>query len=137
MDEALGRYTIERVLGEGGMGRVYCASDTKLLRRVALKVLHSADERGRRGARLEEARAAAAITHENAVTIFDVGEVDGAPYIAMEYIQGEPLRAYIGDASIPIERRIEWLAAIALALGAAHERGLVHRDVKPECHCSA
>ncbi len=130
--QVFGRYTIERVLGEGGMGRVYRASDTKLLRRVALKVLHSADDEDGAALILKEARAAAAITHENAVTIFDVGEVDGAPYIAMEYIQGEPLRAYIGDASIPIERRIEWLAAIALALGAAHERGLIHRDVKPE-----
>lgn len=130
--QVFGRYTIERVLGEGGMGRVYRASDTKLLRRVALKVLHSADDADGAALILREARAAAAITHENAVTIFDVGEVDGAPYIAMEYIQGETLRAYVGDASISIERRIEWLVAIARALGAAHERGLVHRDVKPE-----
>lgn len=87
------RYTIEALLGEGGMGVVYRAVDTKLRRRVALKVLRAisadADAWSVAVARmLREARAAAALNHPNAVGIFDVGEVDGAPYLAMEFIEG-------------------------------------------------
>ncbi len=138
------RYVIEAVLGEGGMGRVYRALDTRLERRVALKILRAPTET-RDGAGissgdvsdgpsrlLREARAAAALDHPNAVSVFDVGEVDGIPYIAMELIEGRSLRGWMGDPSVPVERRIRWLIEIAQALAAAHARGLVHRDVKPE-----
>ena len=134
--EPFDRYLIEAGLGEGGMGQVYRALDTRLRRHVALKVI-SVKEGGALSSEgaarlLREARAAAAIDHPNAVSIFDVGEVDGVPYLAMEFIEGRTLRASIGDASVPMPKRVEWLVAVGRALAAAHKRGLVHRDVKPE-----
>jgi serine/threonine protein kinase/tetratricopeptide (TPR) repeat protein len=130
------RYTIEALLGEGGMGEVYRALDSRLHRRVALKVLRSAksdaETWGRAVARmLREARAAAALNHPNAVAIYDVGEVDGAPYLAMELIEGASLRRLLGS-SVPLGRRLRWLCDVARALSAAHRAGLVHRDIKPE-----
>src|SRR5689334_13420178 len=107
--DTVDRYTIEAVLGEGGMGRVYRAYDPKLHRRVALKVLHvrspgtpAPNENVSEGAArmLREARAAAALDHPNAVSIFDVGEIDGTPFIAMELVEGHPLRAYVGAPGI-------------------------------------
>src|SRR5215467_8259237 len=99
---AFGRYVIEDLLGEGGMGQVYRAEDTQLDRRVALKVLlvrgaeapHWEEAKARM---LREARAAAALEHPNAVAIYDLGDVDGTPFIAMEYVPGKVLSAYIGD----------------------------------------
>src|SRR5437870_2676341 len=128
------RYVIGALLGRGGMGEVYRAQDTRLQRAVALKILRG-EEGGTDGrlstegaARLlREARAAAAMDHPNAVAIFDVGECDGTPFLAMEFINGKTLRAYIGDKALPLERRIRWLIDMARALGAAHKRGLVHR----------
>jgi serine/threonine-protein kinase len=132
------RYLIEAPLGQGGMGEVYRAYDPRLRRKIALKVLRL-DKKGASGSEhegserlLREARVAAALDHPNAVSVFDVGEVDGMPYIAMELVKGATLRAFIGDASVSLERRVRWLVDIARALAAAHERGLVHRDVKPE-----
>src|SRR5687768_12988373 len=133
------RYTIEDTLGEGGMGVVYRALDAKLERKVALKVLRnekaasdSDDTRGRAVARmLREARAAAALSHPNAVHIYDVGEHDGTPYLAMELIEGTSLRSFIG-ADVPLATRLRWLGDIGKALSAAHKAGLVHRDIKPE-----
>src|SRR5262249_11294840 len=131
------RYTIEELLGEGGMGCVYRARDTRLGRRVALKVI-SAGQRDGQGdadanARLvREARAAAALDHPNAVSIFDVGEYEGAPFIVMELVSGRTLRDAIGDASVPAATYVAQLADVARALGVAHKRGLVHRDIKPE-----
>lgn len=130
------RYVVERLLGAGGMGQVYVARDTKLARRVALKVVHAdrvSAESGEWAARmLREARAAASFSHPNAVAVYDVGEVDGAPFIAMELCEGAPLRRVIGDPDVPLSTRLRWLVEIADALGAAHEQGIVHRDVKPE-----
>jgi serine/threonine-protein kinase len=137
--EAFDRYVIEDVLGQGGMGVVYRARDPKLHRSVALKVLAprregaSSESEAEGAARLlREARAAAALDHPNAVAIFDVGEVEGAPFIAMELVEGSSLRAHVGDASATLAQRVGWLVDVAKALHAAHERGLVHRDVKPE-----
>jgi serine/threonine-protein kinase len=135
--ERFGRYTIESRIGEGGMGTVYAAIDTKLERRVALKLLRADGEKGDAGGEgrsermLREARAAASLEHPNAVRIHDVGEVGDVPYIAMELVVGQSLRTLIGE-EMPLSTRLGWLVDVARALHAAHERGLVHRDVKPD-----
>jgi serine/threonine-protein kinase len=127
------RYTVEALIGQGGMGSVYRAQDTRLGRRVALKVI--SDRVAGPHARerlLREALAAAALDHPNAIAIFDVGEIDGGPYIVMELCAGRTLRAEIGDQSVPLSARLTQLADIGRALAGAHRRGLVHRDIKPE-----
>ncbi len=132
------RYSIEALLGEGGMGRVYKAHDSRLHRRVALKILSvvassSPELRSEGVARLiREARAAAVLDHPNSVAIHDVGEHDGVPYIAMELVNGRTLRAYVGSTDVPFEQRLRWLVDVARALSAAHKAGIVHRDIKPE-----
>lgn len=135
--DRIGRYRIQSVLGQGGMGRVYRARDEHLERDVAIKVVatetSSADAGGSYGARLlREGRAAAAVTHKNLVAVFDVGEHEGHPYIVMELVHGSTLRAYIGEESVPIDRRLAWLREAAEGLHKAHQVGLVHRDVKPD-----
>lgn len=142
---AVDRYTIEALIGRGGMGEVYRAVDTKLRRKVALKVLRM-DERRPDGDRradgethpdgvarlFREARAAAALTHPNTVAIHDLGESDtGLFYIVMELVNGQPLLAYVGDERVSLARRLKWLTEIARALATAHKAGVIHRDVKP------
>lgn len=132
------RYIIQGVLGEGGMGRVYRAFDVRLERRLALKILsapaEATSEESRRAvaAILREARAAAALDHPNAVSIFELGEHNNVPFIAMELVAGRALRFFVGRPEVPIEQRIHWLADVAKALDAAHRAGIVHLDVKPE-----
>jgi hypothetical protein len=131
--DAFERYTIEALIGQGGMGCVYRAFDPRLGRRVALKVISEGSTHAAANARLvREARAAAAFDHPNAVAIFDVGELDGAPYIVMELVEGRTLRQVAGDPLLPIPTRLAQLSGVARALAAAHQRGLVHRDIKPE-----
>lgn len=131
------RYTVEASLGDGGMGHVYKAFDTQLHRRVALKLLNTPRGDGAAAPQaaallLREARAAAALNHANAVTVFEVGEHEGVPFMAMELIEGRPLRHLIGRPDIALVRRLRWLHGIANALAAAHAAGIVHLDVKPE-----
>ncbi|MFT3770730.1 MAG: DUF2378 family protein [Minicystis sp.] len=129
------RYTIEAIIGEGGMGRVCRAFDTRLHRRVALKVLHlveGADAADAVASALREARAAAAIAHPNATAVYDADEIDGLPYIVMEFVPGTSLRQIISGPPVPMSLRLRWLLDIAGALGAAHQVGIIHRDVKPE-----
>jgi hypothetical protein len=131
----VGRFRIDAQLGSGGMGDVYRAYDPVLDRAVALKVLRtdrSADDQQRMRRVVREARAAAALTHPNTVTIFEVGEADREVFIAMELLEGEDLRAVMERGEASIAEKLRWLLEAARALGAAHERGLVHRDVKPE-----
>ncbi|HEX4515010.1 MAG TPA: protein kinase, partial [Polyangiaceae bacterium] len=134
--DKLAHYTIESLLGSGGMGAVYLAVDSRLHRRVALKVILDSDrpeEVKESAARLlREARAAASLTHPNIVGVFDVGETDGRVYLAMEYVVGKTMRELMRDDAITWQRRLRWLVEVARALGAAHREGLVHRDIKPE-----
>lgn len=127
------RYTIEAVLGRGGMGEVYLASDPRLRRKVAIKVVRDDENTGEAAARLRrEARTAAALSHPNVVAVHDVGEVDGVYFIVMEYVKGESLHARLRRGEpIPLARRLGWLVEVARALASAHGVGVVHRDVKP------
>lgn len=132
--ESFERYTIEQRIGLGGLGEVYRAFDTRLLRSVAIKIIRRdrVHDWSSAAARfLREARVAASLQHPNTVAIHDLGEVRGTLFIVMELIRGNTLRSFIGDASIPVELRLEWLAGTARGLAAAHEAGIIHRDVKP------
>ena len=114
------------------MGEVYRAHDENLRRKVALKVLHPDLAVPDAAARMvREARAAAALTHPNTIAIHDLGEIDGTVFIVMELVSGAPLRAYVGDDTVPVTQKLRWLVDVARGLGAAHKAGLVHRDVKP------
>jgi serine/threonine-protein kinase len=130
--ETFERYEIESLIGRGGMGEVYRATDTRLRRKVALKVLRPDRGGDEAVARLfREARSAAGLSHPNTVAIHDVGEAEGIFYIVMELVTGAPLLAYVGDLRVPVARKLGWLVDVARALAAAHKTGVIHRDVKP------
>jgi len=130
----LGPYEVMSVLGAGGMGEVYCALDTRLNRRVALKVLPAAStlDADRLQRFEQEARAASALNHPNIVTIYDVGGADSLRYMAMELIEGSTLRSLIAHGLLPLPQALQIAAQIARALAKAHDAGIVHRDLKPE-----
>ncbi len=125
---AWGRYRLEGLLGEGGMGRVYAAFDPRLERRVALKLLRS-DEPLLVERFLAEARAQARVEHEHVCRVYEVGEVEGHPYIAMQLVEGRTLRET--GPEMRLEERVELMRKVAEAVHAAHRTGLIHRDVKP------
>jgi serine/threonine-protein kinase len=136
-DTLSGKYKVERLLGEGGMGEVFVAEDTDLGRRVALKVLRglgaagqaAAEERLRR-----EARVLAAIGHPNIVQIFDIGRTTtGAPFLVMELLEGETLFARSQhQGQMPVKHAVTIVAEVLSALQVVHAKGMVHRDMKPE-----
>ncbi|HKP13366.1 MAG TPA: UvrD-helicase domain-containing protein [Blastocatellia bacterium] len=130
----IAHYRVLEPLGSGGMGAVYKALDEKLHREVALKVLPADavthDDRRRRF--LQEARAASRLNHPHILTVYEVGEADGVPFIAMEYIEGETLRQRINGRPLPVAEAIDIALQIAEGLRKAHEHGIVHRDLKPE-----
>jgi serine/threonine protein kinase len=130
------RYEIVRRIGEGGMGAVYEARHTVIGKRVAVKVLlEKFLEKPELVARLlQEARLASSIGHEHIVDVTDFGTtVDGRAFVVMEYLEGESLaELVIRDAPLPVERSLRMVRQVAGALGAAHAKGIVHRDVKPE-----
>ena len=129
----LGHFRITGKLGEGGMGEVYLATDTRLDRKVALKVLPEdvASDPDRRGRFEAEARAASAINHPNITAIYDVGETDGVHYIVMEHVDGEDLSARMASGSLDEGEIVRIGRKVAEALVEAHAVGITHRDIKP------
>src|SRR5260370_14132315 len=130
----LGRYEIRSQLGAGGMGEVYLAQDTKLDRKVALKILPadvaSHQERMRRF--VQEAKSASALNHPNIITIYEIEQIDSVNFIAIEFIDGETLRERTRNAPLKLSKVLDVAVQIASALAAAHAAGIVHRDIKPE-----
>ena len=129
---AIGRYQTVKCIGSGGMGAVYLARDPLLDRPVAIKLLPEPFHTPQQMERFSrEARAAARLTHRNVVTIYDVGEHDGCPFIAMEFIPGETLADHISRQTLPLERRLALTEQLCDGLEHAHCAGIVHRDIKP------
>jgi serine/threonine protein kinase len=126
-------YKILRLLGQGGMGEVYEAEDTKLGRRVALKVLpqHFAAVGDRRERFEREARTVAALNHPAIVTIHSVEEIDGLPFLTMELVDGKILGDLISARGMPLDRFLKIATPLADAVAAAHQQGVLHRDLKP------
>lgn len=133
-DTKISYYKVLEKIGEGGMGEIYKAEDTRLGRMVALKFLSSAHntQEDYRKRFEQEAHAAAALNHPNICTIYSVEENDDKPFISMEYIEGKTLRTVIDNGDLETEEAINYGIRIASALSAAHEKGIVHRDLKPE-----
>ncbi|MCM2315571.1 MAG: serine/threonine protein kinase, partial [Thermoanaerobaculia bacterium] len=129
----LAHYEISALLGKGGMGEVWRATDTKLGRDVAIKVLPEEFTRdGERLARFErEARLLASLDHSNIASIYGIEEVDGCRFLVMQLAEGEDLAERLKRGAIPIDEAIAIARQIAEALEAAHEKGIIHRDLKP------
>lgn len=130
----LGSYQILSRLGAGGMGEVYRARDSRLDREVAIKVLPAdfAKEEDRLRRFEQEAKATSALNHPNILTIYDIGEHEGSPFIVCELLEGEELRTRLDEGPIPLRKATEYAQQIVSGLSAAHEKGIVHRDLKPE-----
>jgi predicted Ser/Thr protein kinase len=134
LPESFGRYRILRKLGQGAMGAVYLAHDCQLDRQVALKVpqFAAADGPEVRQRFLSEARAAATVAHPHICPVYDVGEINGTPYLTMAYLEGKPLAQLVkGGTRLPPRRVAVLVSKIALALQEAHDHGVIHRDLKP------
>ena len=129
----LGPYRVDTLIGQGGMGVVYRAWDTRLDRRIALKLLRpeQVHDPSRRQRLMREARAASGLIHPNVVTIHDVGTDRDIDYIAMEHIEGRSLEQTIPPGGLPAKQALAYAIQIAAALAGAHASGLVHRDLKP------
>src|SRR6185503_14293587 len=127
-------YRIISSIGAGGMGQVYLAEDTKLGRKVALKVLPSefTADRDRLPRFEQEARAASGLNHPNIITIHAFGQLDNVHFIVTEFIEGRTLRQLMMNGAIQPAAALDYAVQVASALAAAHEAGIVHRDIKPE-----
>lgn len=130
----INHYRLLGLLGQGGMGKVYLAEDEKLKRRVAIKFLPTmfATNPNQLQRFEQEARAASALNHPNIITIHEIGQHKGAPYIAYEMIEGQTLRQRLCDGALPWQEAVAIGAQIAAALQAAHSADIIHRDIKPE-----
>ena len=129
----LGAYEIVGLVGAGGMGEVYRARDPRLGRDVAVKVVAVgiADDPDRERRFEKEARATAALNHPNILAVYDIGREDGCPYIVSELLEGESLQAKLRAGRLPVRRAIDYALQIVRGLAAVHERGILHRDLKP------
>src|SRR6266851_4857708 len=130
----ISHYRIVAKIGAGGMGEVYLAQDTKLDRKVALKILPSevASNRDRMERFIREAKSAAALSHPNIAQIFEIGEHDGTHFIAMEFVEGVTLREKIHRERTELRKLLRYLQHVAEGLAKAHAAGIVHRDLKPD-----
>ena len=133
-DEEIGHYKVMRLLGKGGMGAVYLAADTKLDRRVALKILppEFSRDKDRMSRFVREAKSASALNHPNIITIHEIGEADGTHFIATEFIDGKTLGEYSKANPFDYKSVLEIAIQVASALDEAHSAGIVHRDIKPD-----
>ena len=131
--DTIAQFRIDALLGEGGMGMVYRAYDTKLGRTVALKVLppELSSDLGQKQKLLREARAASGLTHPNIVTVYEVGSENGVDFISMEYVEGSPLTQVIRRSPLAFRQALGYAIEIADALVRAHSAGVIHRDLKP------
>ena len=132
--QKLGPYEIQAHVGEGGMGEVYRARDSRLNRSVAIKILPASmvDDPARMHRFEQEARTVAALNHPNILSVYDVGVQDGTPFLVMELLEGETLRERLNRGPLGVRKSVEVGLQVAHGLAAAHERGIVHRDLKPE-----
>ena len=133
--QSIGHYRVIRLLGEGGMGQAYLSEDTKLGRHVALKLLphHLSRSADRLRRFTQEARAASSFNYPNVCAIYEVGETsEGSPYIVMEFVEGVTLRQHLGQKQMALSEALDISIQIASALAAAHDVGVIHRDVKPD-----
>ncbi len=133
-DDSISHYRIVSQLGAGGMGEVYLAEDTRLKRKVALKVLPAdlTQDRDRLHRFEQEASAASALNHPNIVTIYEIGESDGRYFIATEFIDGATLRQELTSGHIDLSKALDTAIQVATALDSAHTAGIIHRDIKPD-----
>ncbi len=132
--QSVSHYRVLHLLGSGGMGEVWLAKDMRLGRQVALKLLPSrlAADKGLARRLIREAQVASALNHPNILTVHDVGEHDGHPYVISEYVEGVSLRQKLQAGPLPFADAVEIALQVADGLSAAHAAGLVHRDIKPE-----
>ncbi|HYW74579.1 MAG TPA: protein kinase [Pyrinomonadaceae bacterium] len=130
----LGRYEIRSKIGEGGMGEVYRARDEKLNRDVAIKVLPASlsQDEGRLHRFEQEAQAAGTLNHANILAVYDVGVHDGSPYVVSELLEGETLRECLEQRRPATRKAIDYAIQLAQGLAAAHDKGIIHRDIKPD-----
>src|SRR5947207_14843552 len=133
-DLTIGQYTIISKIGEGGMGEVYRARDKKLGRDVAIKVLPAslAADADRLNRFRQEARAVGQLNHPNILVVHHIGRHAGAPYMVSEFLEGKTLRERMARGALTQRKAIDYALQIAKGLPAAHEKGIVHRDIKPE-----
>src|ERR1700749_2172056 len=131
--KTISHYRVLGQIGEGGMGVVYVAEDTRFGRRVAIKIPHAGKEENHYRSRfLREARAVSRLNHRNIATVYDMGETDdGRPYIVMELVSGQTLGDVLAGPGLSVARAVEVIREVAGALAEAHSHDIIHRDVKP------